>query len=231
MQQENTAKITLLISLVIHGAILSALPFFKNIPQKKELTNLEVTYRHIAQKVSRQERSGISKELLSIKQKELPKSSLPQDRPKVEQPPKFDLSELFKPKETILVPKPQPLPQGQKIKKISLKNLPLEQSKEPAYLSYRDVIRKKIQDKVYYYSDQYFYFDNPHEGKIFVSFTVSSDGILKELDILENKSSDDNILRKIVTTAIKNSAPFDKFPKDLKYDERTFNLEISFEIE
>ncbi|MBL7196862.1 MAG: energy transducer TonB [Candidatus Omnitrophica bacterium] len=231
MDQENTSRVTLLVSLLIHAFVLISLPYFKHIPQKKELTILEVTYRSISGIKSEKERGGISKELLSIRQKGLPKTDLPEDKIGIRQPHKFDFSKLFKPKESIAVPKPQTLTQTPKIKKISLKSLPVETSKDPAYLSYRDIIRRKIQDKVYYYSDRYFYFDNPREGSIFVSFTVSSKGKLKELSILEDKSSGDMILRKISTTAIKNASPFQKFPKDLNYDERTFNLEISFEIE
>jgi len=230
MQQENTFKATLLISVLIHSVILISLPYFKSVPKKKELTELEVTYRYLAQKLSKQNRHGISKELLSKNQKQLPKTSLPQENPKIEQP-KIDFSKLFKPKESISVPKPQTLKKTPKVKKISLKNLPMEESKDPAYLSYRDIIRRKIQDKVYYFSDQFFYFDNPREGSVFVSFSVTSDGMLKELNILDDRSSSDMILKKISTKAITDSSPFQKFPKDLKYNERSFNLEISFEVE
>lgn len=231
MHQEDSFKTTLLISVVVHAAILASIPFLKSVPQKKDLTNLEVTYRYIAKKISKQNKHGISKELFASKQKTLPKADLPQDKPKIELSHKIDFSKLFKPRESISVPKPQTLKKIPKIKKISLKSLPVEESKDPAYLSYRDIIRRKIQDKVYYYSDQFFYFDNPREGNIFVSFSISSNGTLKELSILEEKSSGDMILRKIATVAIKSSSPFQKFPKDLKYNERSFNLEISFEIE
>ncbi|MFH1622445.1 MAG: hypothetical protein ABIA97_04915 [Candidatus Omnitrophota bacterium] len=231
MQQENTFKTTLVISVLIHSLILITIPLFKGVPQKKELTNLEVTYKYISQKISDKDRHGISKELLSSKQKELPKADLAQDKSILEQSQNFDFSKLFKPKESISVPKPQPVLTTPRFKKINLKNMPVETSKDPAYLSYRDIIRRKIQDKVYYFSDQYFYFDNPREGSIFVSFIVSSDGILKELNILEDKSSNDMILRKIANLAIQGASPFQKFPKELNYDERTFNLEISFEVE
>lgn len=231
MPQENSFKTTLFISLIIHAVVLASLPFFKSVPSRRELTPLEVTYRHFTQKISKKNQHGISKELFSDKQRELPKAELPQEKPQIDQTQKVDLSKLFQPKESIAVPKPQTLTQTPRVKKISLKNPPEETSKDPAYLSYRDIIRRKIQDKVYYYSDQYFYFDNPREGSIFVSFSVSSDGALKELTILEEKSSNDAILRKIADMAIKSASPFEKFPQDLNYDERSFSLEISFEIE
>mgnify|MGYP001570792000 FL=1 len=104
-------------------------------------------------------------------------------------------------------------------------------SKDPAYLGYRDILRKKIQDAVYYYSDKYFYFDNPHEGKVFVFFIVYSNGALREVLIQDNKSTQNELLRKIALIAIQRASPFDTFPAELNYDERAFNLEISFEIE
>ncbi|MDD5005644.1 MAG: hypothetical protein PHS93_03975 [Candidatus Omnitrophica bacterium] len=238
MEQENVASVTLLLSLVIHTAILTAIPLFKNIPQKKELTNIEVTYKSATGIKSSVDRGGISKELLSIKQRSLPKTDLPQDKvrieeprkPQIEQPYKLDLSQFVKPQETIAVSKPQLQPTTPKKQKISF-SIPVEMSKDPVYLGYRDVIRKKIQDKVYYYSNQYFYFDYPREGKIFIYFTVASNGVLKELHIVDDKSSTDKTLRKIVTNAIEKSSPFPLFPKDLRYDDRSFNLEVSFELE
>ena len=231
MNQENVLSVTLLVSLLIHATILASLPLFKNIPQKKELTNIEVTYKSSSGKKSKRDRGGISRELLSVRQRKLPKTTVPQDKPKRELHHKLDLSELSKPKETIAVSKPQLPSSTLKKQRISLKNLPVEMSKDPVYLGYRDLIRKKIQDKVYFYSDQYFFFNTVKEGKIFVTFTIGSNGKLKEFSILEHKSAKDKLLQKIVTTAIQKASPFQKFPKDLKYDERSFNIEISFEIE
>ena len=240
MDHENTTAATLFISLVIHSVVIISIPFYKNIPQKKELTNLEITYQGYYAKKSAENRGGVSKdmpkveinkEMLLIKQKELPKTLTPQEKPQIEQPYKFKLYEFSKPQETIAVSKPKLPAPNPKRQKISLKELPVETSKDQIYLGYRDIIRKKIQDKVYYYSEQYFYFDYPREGKIFVSFTLSPEGELTNLDIIENKSSQDNILKKIVLTSIEKSSPFQKFPKGLKQENHSFNLEISFETQ
>lgn len=219
-----------LISLIIHSTILASLPLFKHFPLRKQFINLEITYQTHSGIKSKKDRGGISKELLAAQQKSLPKTSLPNTVPHKEPLP-IDISKLFRPKETISIPKPKISPPNRKKQKIILKDLPVETSKDPAYLNYRDIIRKRIQDAVYYYSDKYFYFDNPQEGKVFVSFIVKSNGRLKEMLIQEDRSSQNNLLRKICLTAIQNASPFDKFPKELNYDERFFNLEISFEIE
>ncbi|MDD5292399.1 MAG: TonB family protein, partial [Candidatus Omnitrophica bacterium] len=176
-------------------------------------------------------RGGVSKELLAIQQKPLPRAVIPQEKPRIEQPYKLKMEEFSKPQETIAVPKPELPAPSLKKQKITLKELPVETSKDPVYLGYRDIIRKKIQDRVYHYSEQYFYFDYPRQGRVFVSFTLNPNGELVNLAIVENKSSKDNILKKIVTTAIEKSSPFQKFPKDLKREEHSFNLEISFETQ
>jgi TonB family protein len=231
MSQENTAAVTLLVSLAIHSAILISIPFYKNIPQKKELTALEVTYKSYHAKKDEQNKAGINRQILSVQQKELPKTPIFKERPQPEEPYKLEMREFSKPQETIAVSKPNlPLPASTK-QKISLRDIPLETSKDPAYLNYRQIIRNKIQDKVYYYSEQYFYFDYPRQGKIFVSFTLNPEGELINLSIIEDKSTPDNILKKIVATSIEKASPFQKIPKDLKYGNHSFNLEVSFETQ
>jgi len=231
MNQDNTAAVTLFLSLAIHTAILVGLPFYNRIPPKKALTNLEVTYGKYYAKKGEENRGGVSKELLAIKQKPLPKAIIPQEKPSIEQPYKLKMEEFSKPQETIAIPKPELPTPSLKKQKITLKELPVETSKDPVYLGYRDIIRRKIQDRVYRYSEQYFYFDYPREGKIFVSFTLNPNGELMDFSIIEDKSSKDNILKKIVATAIEKSSPFQRFPKDLRRENHSFNLEISFETQ
>lgn len=236
MVREDTFKITLLASLLIHTAALSFLPYLKNISSEKEFTKLEITYKGLPQRLSSQKEYGISKEILNTNPKKLPKTSLPfspanTNNKKIEQPIKFDLSKLFTQKEAITIPKPQMLTQAQKSKNIKLKDISKETPREPAYINYKNKIRGQIREKVYYYSEQCLFFDNPRKGSIFVSFTINSNGILKELNILGEKSSNDELLKKIVLNAIKDASPFEEFPKELKYNERIINLEISFEIE
>lgn len=230
--ETNTIKTPFLISLIVHTLILASLPLFKYLPAKKQFIDLELTYQSPASGMkAHTNKGGISKELLSVQQKSLPNAPLPVKAQQKNEPLPLDLSKLLKPKETISIPKPKVDPLTEKKQKISLKDLPTEMSKDPAYLGYRDILRKKIQDAVYYYSDQYLYFDNPQEGKVFVSFIVQSNGALSEVLIQDNKSTPNELLRKIALIAIQRAAPFDKFPAELTYDERAFNLEISFEIE
>ena len=230
-QKPNTIQVPLLISLFVHGIILVCLPIFRYLPQKKPFVNLEVTYRSATGIKAKQNRGGVSEELLKVAQKNLPDAPQAETLRHKESPLAIDLSKLIQTRETFAVPKPKIVPIPQRKQKINLKNLTPEMSKDPAYLNYQNIIRKKIQDAIYLFSERFFYFDKPLQGKIFVSFIVSSNGSLREILIQDDKSSNEALLRKITLAAIQEAAPFNKFPKELNYDERIFNLEISFELE
>ena len=59
---------------------------------------------------------------------------------------------------------------------------------------------------------------------------LSSDGSLKEIKIINNKTVANDYLRNVGLRSIKESSPFPAFPFDLKYPELSFNIVISFEI-
>jgi len=231
MLKDHIFKIALIISLIIHAIILSSLPHSKNNIKESKLSNIKLTYKYISKEAPKKDITTASKTMFSGKQTYLPRATLPIEEPKVKESIKFDISKTIRPKEAIAIPNIRQTTNIQRTNVIKLKDLVAEASKDPAYLSYRNVIRKRIQDKVYLFCDQFSYFNNPREGKIFITFTIDAQGNLKDLVINDAKSSEDDNLKKIVLAALKDASPFEKFPQDLKYAERVFSLEISFEIE
>lgn len=230
LAEENTSKITLLTSLLFHLIIIAALTAVKQAPYKKVLQGLELNYVS-GKKVAYLTKKTYEREQIR-KEKKLPNTpNIEKKLSKITTRRRFKIPSISKPRETAALSKPKTAPERQKVKKITLKNVSQEASKDPAYLNYRGKIRKKIQEKVYAYSEEYFYFESPREGKIFVSFTINNNGTLNNFDILEEKSAQNPLLQKIVIAAINSASPFDKFPPDLRYDLRTFHLEISFEVE
>ena len=230
--EENTSRITLLISISIHLVILAGFSIIKLTPYNRNFTGLEISYvssKEIA-KFARDSQDG-KRQIRQQKELGLPKNTLEKKLSDITLPKKVAIPNMIKPSQTFALSKPQALSELKKIKKITLKNFAEETSKDPVYLSYRGKIRKKIQDSVYFYSEQYSYFENPQEGKIFVSFTIDSKGMLQNIEIYDERSSPIELLKKIVQTAINAASPFETFPPELKFDQRTFNLEISFEIE
>lgn len=70
--------------------------------------------------------------------------------------------------------------------------------------------------------------DSDSEGDVFVRFVITSGGGLKDISIVNEKSSKNGFLRTMAFEAVKNSSPFPLFPKDVALSEITFTCEISF---
>lgn len=96
----------------------------------------------------------------------------------------------------------------------------------PQYLSYNDRIRDKIRNRAY------FYIDDPkfEAGDVYMTFVVTSDGVLKDLQVINERSRANEYLRHVGLRSIKESSPFPPFPVELKYPELSFNVVISFEV-
>jgi len=100
-----------------------------------------------------------------------------------------------------------------------------EKSDSPAYISHSQFVREKIKRCLYQN------YGRMETGQVYLSFVLSKDGFLRNVRLVEEKSSPSGYLRTIALQSIKDAAPFPDFPKDLDYDRLSFNVVISFEIE
>ncbi len=66
------------------------------------------------------------------------------------------------------------------------------------------------------------------EGDVYIRFVITSKGELKELSIIDERSTKNGLLRAAAFEAVKNSSPFPRFPKDITIPEVTFTCQISF---
>lgn len=102
----------------------------------------------------------------------------------------------------------------------------LPRDKENLYLNYYESIREKIRR---------FVINNyPHYiacGEVYLYFVLLSNGKLKELKIVEEKSSQNKMLKKIAKRSVVQASPFPAFPEDLQQSQLSFNVIISFELE
>lgn len=99
-----------------------------------------------------------------------------------------------------------------------------EKINNPNYANYYSLVRARIKQRAYFnYSDNYI-------GEVYLTFILSSDGALKDLQILENRTTAQQFLRTIGLKSVKEAAPFPAFPKELRYPELTFNVVISFQM-
>lgn len=228
MLSDKIFIITFVISAVLHGIILMQPSNFRLFPfQKKarELKEIEVSYLKIPQEIKEPQ------ETRSDKNQPLPKPA-----PKVlahKPPPPFvDKESIFKrSKEALARKAPFTKPTFIKPdvisikKKITLPPVDIDKINNPVYISYYQIIREKIKRAAYYN------YSRSETGEVYLSFVVSSDGTLKEVRLVEEKSSTAPYLRDCALKSIKDASPFPVFPKELQYQQLSFNVIISFEIE
>ena len=67
-------------------------------------------------------------------------------------------------------------------------------------------------------------------GEVYLTFAVTSDGILQEIKLIEGRTRASKYLTKLGLQSINQANPFPAFPKDLPYPMLTFNISISFKI-
>ena len=109
-------------------------------------------------------------------------------------------------------------------KTVSVPALQSEKINNPSYANYYSLIRGRIKQRANFnYSDNY-------TGEVYLTFILTNDGALKELQILENRTTGGQFLRTIGLKSIKEATPFPPFPKELHYPELTFNVVISFQV-
>jgi len=92
-------------------------------------------------------------------------------------------------------------------------------------LNYYRAIREEIKKRAYYYKPQI-----QGNGVVTVLFTLSRDGVLRELAVEEASSTSQDVFRKAALKSIKYASPFPPFPSELKEDYITFSITIEFNL-
>ena len=221
MNFDNSLKIAFIISVLCHSFIFFVFPVFNIFSQKDQTKTFEVSYYQFKeyQAVSTSHRVKIKKSVEQI-------SSRIEDAKKKE-------IEIPIPKKEQIVKAPSP--QSTEAKKdidssTDTKNanviMPRASTLEkmPGYLKYAQSVRNKIKQIAY---SKYNY---PYpKGKIFLNFTLSSDGGLAVVQLDYQRSYDNEGLKRIAKDAIEEAAPFEPFPADIEFKQLSFSLVISFE--
>lgn len=234
IQEHNSFKISLAISISIHGILF--LPFFnmriypKNLfiiqPQISyvELSNLRSDF--LKQQSILKNETVLPKENKLSQQLVLPKQNMPsqytqqnKDTPsqKIDQIPKIDNS-YIKIQERAKKEEPPKKEETAKSEKI------LEDLKEDqAYQNYYKLIRGLIKNAVRYPKRQL-------EGDIYVNFTLLRNGKLAEISILDEESTDSPLLKRAVLDGINEASPFPSFPQGLNKESLNLSVIISFRM-
>lgn len=220
MLYENTLKLTLGVSIIIHSFLLIQLSRLNTSGFNKSLQKIEVSYYKIkALKIKAKDmpnnnlaKKYIFKDQISIKKEDLPS------------PVANDAKEMFKriePTQKSQAAIKQFLSQ----KRISMPEVKSEAKiKNPKYNNYYQVVRDKIRRRAY---DNYLRYDT---GEVYMVFVVLKNGALKDARIIDEKSRAGSYLKEVAIRSIKEASPYPNFPEGLSYPELSFNVIISFEI-
>lgn len=225
--EERIFKYAIATSIAVH-AFLVAVIWLTNIQYQKDIKEkiFEVVYRSDMAE-ARNQPPPVEKHVKGLEEKK-----------------KFSLPKIFSKSQAA---KPQPVHQNEKhpvkldipkktttrlkefVGKRQIKIPVLDSDKGMGmgarYMTYRMQVRDKIRNRAY------FYVNDPDfdSGEVYLTFVLSSDGDLKQVKIIHEKTRANSYLRSLGMRSIKESAPFPAFPKDLNYPELTFNVVISFE--
>ena len=228
MFSDRVFQIAFLVSLITHSVIfiqnanLNILPKNK-LPQKIEISYIKTPVKKIE----------VPQPKISLPKKEQflklpPKISADKRMP----PPFTDNESAFKKTNKIILSGPnlsKPAFTKPDIiaikKKITLPAVDTNKINNASYISYYQIVREKIRRTAYQN------YTRTETGEVYLSFIISSEGDLKDVRFVEEKSSPDPYLRNVATRSIEEASPFPSFPKELDYPQLSFNVIISFEIE
>lgn len=107
--------------------------------------------------------------------------------------------------------------------RVSMTRIKSEKINNPAYASYNELVRRRIEEKVYAN------FSKMESGTVYLTFVLVSDGTLKAAQIIEAKSRATGNLQDISMKSLKQ-AQFPPFLKGMTLPEYTFNIEIQYQL-
>ncbi len=228
MSSDRIFQIAFIISLAAHGVVLFQNLNLSILPKVKKEQKIEISYIKEPSKTEKDvclRRAIPRKEsFLKISAKITPEFKVP--------PPFTDKENIFKKtipavsQDSIFIKPVFIKPDIIAIKKkISLPPIDLEKINNPAYISYYQIVREKIKRAAYQN------YNRNETGSAYISFVISNIGELKNIQLIEEKSSSNQYLKDVALKSISDAAAFPSFPEELDYAQLSFNVIISFEIE
>ncbi|MFH2139068.1 MAG: TonB family protein [Candidatus Omnitrophota bacterium] len=215
-------KTTFFISLLFHAFVLLPIPDLNSNNQHQDTTpyfrylNINANQASdlkISQKAN-MEKQDVSSQRKRIEAKKTPRKTAQRTANK----PAKDLTSIKSQNqeiagETEVLPEQQIITKNEPVNK-SLKN-------DKAYIKYYEIINQKLRESIVY--PQYF-----SEGEVSVSFVVTADGKLMSVDVVNDNSSGNSILRDTAVQIVEKASPFPPFPESLRRIQLTFNVVICF---
>ncbi|MFA5165507.1 MAG: TonB family protein [Candidatus Omnitrophota bacterium] len=226
---DRTFKTTLLFSAVLHIFMLFNWPFYRHIfTDRKKPGDIEITY--LKPEVVREKPEPSVKR--SAPQPEVSKPARLVEEAKPEEKSKAEAAKKEAPKaKPAAQAETAPVQQEPERAKVVIKQPVVPRIQATASVdmqglrlmptSYSQTVRNKIIGKL----DT---MKSGVEGEVYVRFIVTSDGGLKDIRIVDEKSSSNGFLRSAAFAAVRDAAPFAEFPSGVNLPEIAFTCEISF---
>jgi hypothetical protein len=220
---DNLFKFSLVFSVVIHAAVLTQLSNTNTRYFNRPVNRIEVVYRTPPQFVVPKEKA-IKDDIREVTQKQLPPDAKMLLKERSSGPSPLEMMEhtgtKLSPEKTLS----SKINTFKSERKISVPALKTEKISNPVYLNYYQLVRGRIQDRAYQN------YERLDIGEVYLTFVLSSNGMLKQLKLIEERTTADGYLRNVGLRSIQEASPFPAFPKDLDYPELSFNVVISFEV-
>ncbi len=220
MKTNRLLRFTLAVSLLAHGVIILARPGFNPFTPAPKLQ--EIAVRYIKEK-DKPAQPKIPQSPGRPGGKVLGRAPLPYIEPAAAPTPASQA--LFNKAQGFAKPVFSHPEMTAVKKKISLPAMPAAKIDNPTYISYYQIVREKIRRSAYQN-----YMHNV-TGEVYVSFIIANDGRIKDVRLVEDKTTVNDYLQKVAVRSIRDASPFPAFPKELDYPQLSFNIIISFEIE
>ncbi|MBU1853597.1 MAG: TonB C-terminal domain-containing protein [Candidatus Omnitrophica bacterium] len=222
MSNNKTFQLAIIVSIVVHSILFMGLPRMSFLPSMRPLENLKIVYCKI------KEEPKIEKKL----------------EPIVNKLPDIKKEEIFEPPKAppLKYNKPEPKPvtksdsqvQVEQVEKVKVEEKKFERvieeekddAKRATYISYYRAVREKIKR-----SANQLYPKNRYlgEGEVVLSFIVASSGELLQVRLIEERSINSSLLRKIAVSSIQDASPFPPFPEGMDQYQIVFNVVLAFE--
>lgn len=220
MTENKIFSYALVLSLIVHAAILSRLPFHHPRLLKETTRPIELTYQPVKAVIQKQETKAgargavpLPRAASRMSSAKIPLESRDQNRPPLP------------PSQWQLEKSPSVRIDTRAVgRKISVPELKSERINNPVYLDYYQIVRNRIKDRAYRN------YSRMDAGEVYLTFVLASDGSLKQIKLVDEKTSGGTYLKDVGLKSIRDSSPFPSFPHDLAYPELSFNVVISFEV-
>ncbi len=227
MMGRDVFQRALILSLVIHLVIFTRLssPVARNF--SRALKDIEVTYDNLKlqskarvkpeDEASKEKRQG-AREIISKKTEALLGKKAANPLPIKDVSRFIDKFAAFNKQPAVLSEMPVK-------RKVSVPPIKSEKINNPVYQNYYEAVRSIIRKRAYAN------YSKLETGEVYMTFVILSDGAVKQIHLVDEKTSAGGYLQEISLRSIQESNPFPSFPQDLTYPELSFNVAISFELE